>query len=189
MSQPLAGTFTNLGQKTKDKARRRPKPGPEWGKALNAARVQLMIVSANTALPAWEALSNGSPVAAAKACYNSYLLLKGMQNYFITRRSADEAPLRELLGDRAPANDNLLTLNQSLSNSFSLMSRSLFSNVAQGFAEPAFDAATGQTTPSLMLQMYAVGIVVSGSVGKMMHTLQRRHGPPRMPSITGKLKL
>lgn len=187
MSQPLAGTFTNLGQKTKDKARRRPKPGPEWEEPLFCSKIQIGIAGSIALVQAHKAIMDIDPVSAAVSLYNGYLLIKGLHNYRITRQSADESPLRELLGDRAPANDNLLTSRQSMSNTCTLMSRTFACNAVGIFGFAGYDAATEGTPHPAALAFWAATAAFNGALSRLAGKQAEREGPPRMPSVTGKL--
>ncbi len=188
MSQSLAGTFTNLGQKIKDKARRRPKPGPEWQHPIWMARFQIFYTGSICAMTFHSGMSGGSPSSMAASAYNAYLFLKGLRNYQVTLQSAEEAPLRELLGANAPANDNLLTPNQSLSNSNILTSRSAYSIAADHLAMIAFDAATYGVNNTITSFTRPMTILMNAGLGRFWQVMSKQKGPHKLPPLLTRKK-
>jgi len=188
MSQSLTGTaWSAFTAKGKTEKRRGRKPGPEWEAPLLVSKAQMAVAAVIIVSDSHAVMTSGSPFSAANAAYNGYLLAKGVRNYLITRRSAQEAPLREFLGADAPANDNLLTPNQSLSNSYNLASHSLKANAVGALGVSVMDTyETGR--------LFAPGLALTGllatfnwSMSKRCSDISKAFGPPRMPSLTGKL--
>ena len=188
MSQSLTGTawgvFTAKGKTEKRRSR---KPGPEWKKPLLVSKAQIAGAAFQIVMSARSAVSDVSLVSASNALFHCYLLAKGVQNYRVTRRSAQEAPLRELLGADAPANDNVLTPDQSLSNSYNLVTRSFNGNAASCLGISAEDTyQTGRLfLPGLGIVGMAAGFNLS--FASYFRNTGKTFGPSRMPSLTGKL--
>lgn len=187
MSQGLTGTFGALFAKAKPEKRQRRKPGPEWDEPLFYSRLQLVTAGGTMLTMAHAALSQGNPASAATSLYNGYLLVKGLHNYRITKNSAEQAPLRDLLGTQAPANDNLLTPAQSLSNSCTLLSRTFMANIAGIFGFNGYEAASRAVPPPAALAFWSVAAAGNGFFACLHRREAARHGPTRMPGITGKL--
>lgn len=182
MSQPLAGVFGSLGAKTKGHVRRR-KPGPEWEKPLGAARFQMALAGTACMVNAVASAHSFNLPNAATAAYDGWLFLKGWRNYQVTRQSADEAPLRDLLGADAPANDNLLTPNQSLSNSHLLISRGFYGVVAQGMAIPVFNTLSKGNVDVGSHVICAISCGLSMMFGRSDAAKSRSYGPPKLPPL------
>lgn len=187
MPQPLAGTIGSIfNGKGKTAKRRLRKPGPEWSWPLSQSAMQIVIAGSYMFIEGKEAFAEGNPFRFSNALYNGYLLVKGLHNFNITLRSANEAPLRELLADKAPANDNLLTPRQSLSNSYALTSRTFGAFAATTFLNTPYEAGT-YGSGAVALVSAAVSTVFSTASALGFKFLSHRTCPTRMPSVTGKL--